>query len=140
MNLSIKQKSNYRYRKQNGYQWVVEEGINWEIGIDIYTLSSVQSLSCVQLFATPWTTSCQASLSITNSQSLPKFMSIELVMPSNHLILNCPLFLLSSIFPNIRVLSNESALYIRWPKYWSFRFNISPSNEYSGLISLEWTG
>ena len=102
--------------------------------------SSVQSLSCVQLFATPWTAARQASLSITNSQSLPKLMSIELVMPSNHLILCHPLLLLSSIFPSIRVFSNESVLCIRWPKYWSFSFNIIPSNEYPGLISfrMDW--
>ena len=93
--------------------------------------SSVQLLSRVQLFVIPWTAACQASLSITNSWSLPKLMSIELVMPSNHLILCCPLLLLPSIFPSIRVFSNESALYMRWPKYWSFSFNISPSNEHS---------
>ena len=88
---------------------------------------------------TPLTAARQASLSITNSQSLPKIMSIELVMPSNHLMLCCPL-LLPSIFPRIRVFSNESALHIRWPKYWSFSFNISSSNEHPGLISLGWTG
>ena len=100
----------------------------------------VQSLSCVRLFVTPWIVAHQASLSITNSRSLPKPMSIELVMPSNHLILCCPLLLLPSIFPSIRVFSNESALRIRWPKYWSFSFSISPSNEYSGLISfrIDW--
>ena len=98
--------------------------------------SSVQSLSHVRLFVTPWTASRQASLSITNSQSLLKLMSIESVMPSNHLILCHPLLLLPSIFPSIRVFSNESALHIRWPKYWSFSFNISPSNEQPGLISL----
>ena len=99
---------------------------------------SVQSLSRVRLFATPWTSACQASLSITNSQSLPKLKSIELVMPSNHLKLCRPLLLLPSIFPSIRVFSNESALHIRWLKYWSF--SISPSNEYSGLISfmMDW--
>ena len=104
------------------------------------SFSSVQSLSRVQLFATPLTTARQASLSITNSQSLPKLMSIESVMPSNHLILCCPLLLLPSIFPSIRVFSNESALRIKWPKYWSFSFNISPSNEHLGLISfrMEW--
>ena len=103
-------------------------------------LSSVQSLSRVRLFATPWTAGCQASLSITSSQSLLKLMSVESVMPSNHLILCRPLLLLPSIFPSIRVFSNESALCIRWPKHWSFSFNISPSNEYSGLISfrMEW--
>ena len=98
-------------------------------------VSSVQSLSHVWLFATLWTVACQASLSITNSQSLPEFMFIELVVPSNHLILHHPL-LLPSIFPSIRVFSNESALHIRWPKYWSFTFNISPSNEHPGLISF----
>ena len=86
---------------------------------------------------TPWTTAHQATLSITNSQSLLKLMSIESVMPSNHLILCCPRLLPPSIFPNIRVFSNESALCIRWPKYWSFSFSISPSNEYSGLISFK---
>ena len=102
-------------------------------------LSSVQSLSCVQLFVTPWTETGQASLSITNSQSLLKLMSIESVMPSNHLILCCPLLLLSSIFPSIRVFSNESVLRIRGPKYWSFSFNISPPNEPSGLIfKMDW--
>ena len=102
--------------------------------------SSVQSLSRVQLFVTPWTAACQASLSITNSQSLLKLMSIELVMPSNHLILCHPLLLLPSIFPSIRVFSSESVLHIKWPKYWSFSFSISPSNEYSGLISfrMDW--
>ena len=96
--------------------------------------TSVQLLSCVQLFATPWTAASQASLSITNSQSLLKLMSIESVMPSNHLCR--PLLLLPSIFPSIRVFSNESVLCIRWPKYWSFSFSISHSNEYSGLISF----
>ena len=99
--------------------------------------SSVQSLSSVQFFVPQWTVACQASLSITNSWSLPKLMSIELVMPSNHLILRCPLLLLPSIFPSIRVFSNESALCIRWPKYWSFSFTISPSNEHPGLISFK---
>ena len=105
-----------------------------------FQLSSVQSLSSVRLFATPWTAAHQASLSITNSQSLLKLMSIELVMPSNHLILCHPLLFLPSIFPSIRVFSNESVLCIRWPKYWSFSFSISPSSEYSGLISfkLDW--
>ena len=102
-------------------------------------ISSVQLLSLVRLFATPWTAECQASLSLTNSQSLLKLTSIRLVMPSNHLILCCPL-LLASVFPSIRVFSSESVLCIRWPKYWSFSFNISPSNEYSGLISfrIDW--
>ena len=103
-------------------------------------MSSVQLLSHVQLFATPWTAGCQASLSLTNSQSLLKLMSIESVMPSNHLILCHPLLLLPLIFPSIRVFSNESVLCIRWPKYWSFSFKISPSNEYLGLISfrIDW--
>ena len=101
-------------------------------------LSSVAQ--CVQFFATPWTAARQASLSITNSRSPPKPMSIESVIPSNHLILCCPLLLLPSIFPSIRVFSNESALHIRWPEYWSFSFNISPSNEHPGLISfrMDW--
>ena len=99
--------------------------------------SSFQSLSHIQLFATPWTAAHQASLSIANSQNLLKLMSIELVMPSNHLILCHPLFLLPLIFPSIRVLTNESSLRIRWPKYWSLSFNISPSNEHSRLISFK---
>ena len=102
--------------------------------IHIYQFSSVQLLSHVRLFATPWTAACQASLSITNSQSLLELMSIELVMPSNHLILCHPLLLPPSIFPTIRVFSNESVLHIRWPKYWTFSFSIRPSNEYSGLV------
>ena len=100
------------------------------------TISSVQLLSHVRLLVTPWITAHQASLSITNSWSLPKPMSIELVMPSNHLSLCHPLLLLTSIFPRIRVFSNESALHIRWPKYWSFSFNISLSNEHPGPISF----
>ena len=102
---------------------------------------SVQSLSRVQLFVTPWTTTRQASLSITNSRSLLRLKSIKLVMPSNHLILCHPLLLLPSIFPSIRVISTESVLCIRWPKYWSFSFNIRTSNEYSGLISfrMDWS-
>ena len=98
--------------------------------------SVVQSLSCVQLFVTPWTAAHQSSLSFTISWSLLKLMSFELVMPSNHLILCCPLPLVLSVFPSIRVLSSESVLHIRWPKYWSFSFSISPSNECSGLISF----
>ena len=100
----------------------------------------MQSLSHVQLFATPWTVARQATLSITNSQNLLKLMSIELVMPSNHIILCHPLLLLPSIFPSIRVFFNESVLCICWPKYWSFSFSIHPSNEYSGLISfrIDW--
>ena len=102
--------------------------------------SSVQSLSRVWLFATPWITARQASLSITNSQSSPKLMSIELVMPSSHLILCHSLLLLPSIPPSIRVFSNETTLRMRWPKYWSFSFSISPSNEHPGLISfrMDW--
>ena len=103
-------------------------------------ISSVQSLSRVWLFATPWTATCQASLSITNSWSPPKSMSIESVIPSNHLIISHPLLLLPSICPSIRVFSNESAPHIWWPKYWSFSFSIRPSNEYPGLISfrMDW--
>ena len=106
----------------------------------IEAFSSVQSLSHVRLFVTSWTAARQAFLSITNSRSPPKPISIVLVMPSNHLILCHPLLLLLSIFPSIRVFSNESALRIRWPKYWSFSFNISPSNEHPGLISfrMDW--
>ena len=115
--------------KNNNYKWLDK-------------FSSVQSFSHVRLFATPWTAVHQASLSITNSRSLLKLMSIELVMPPNHLILCCPLLLLPSIFPTIKVFSNESVLCIRWPEYWSFSFSISPCNEYSGLISfrIDWLG
>ena len=107
---------------------------------EIVQFSSVQSLSHVWLFVTPWTAPRQVSLPITNSRSLLQLMSIESVMPSNHLILCHPLLLLPSIFPSIRVFSDESVLCIRWPKYWSFSFSISPSNEYSGLISfrMDW--
>ena len=106
----------------------------------LWLCQTVQSLSCVWLFVTPWTATHQASLSITDSQSLSKLTSIELVMPSNHLIFCCPLLLLPSNFPSIRVFSNESDLCIRWPKYWSISFNISPSNEYLELISfrMDW--
>ena len=109
------------------------------VNLSFYCIQSVQLLSGVWLFATPWTAARQASLSITNSRSPPKPMSIKLVMPSNHLILCRPL-LLPSIFPSIRVCSNESALRIRWPKYWSFSFSISPSNEHPGLICfrMDW--
>ena len=108
--------------------------------IQIGKFSSVQSLSHVQLFVTPWTAARQASLSITNSQGLLKLMSIELVMPFNHLILSRPLLLPPSIFPSMRVFSNESVFHIKWPKYWSFSFSVSLSNEYSGLISfrMDW--
>ena len=107
---------------------------------DSWQLSVQFSCSVVQLLVTPWTAACQASLSITDSWSLLKLMFIESVMPSNHLILCRPLLLLPSILPSIKVLSNESVLHIRWPKYWSFSFSISPSNEYSGLISfrMDW--
>ena len=103
-------------------------------------LKIVQSLSCIRLLATPRTAACQASLSITIFQSLLKLVSIESVMPSNHLVLCRPLLLLPSIFPSIRVFSNKSVLHSRWPKYWSFSFSINPSNEYSGLISfgMDW--
>ena len=102
----------------------------------------MKSLSCVRLFVIPWMAARQASLSIINSQSMLKLMSIVLVMPSNHLILCHPLLLLPSIFPSIRVFSNESVIHIRWPKYWSFTFNITPSDEYSGLIffRIDWLG
>ena len=102
--------------------------------------SSVQSLSHVRLFVIPWTAACQAYVSVINSRSLLKVTSIELVMPSNHLILCHPLLLLPSVLPSIKVFSNKSALLIRWPNYWSFSFSINPSNEYSGLISLGLTG
>ena len=103
-------------------------------------IKSVQSLSCVWLFVIPWAAACHTSMSITSARSLIKLMSIESVMPSNHLILSCPLLLLPSIFLSIRVFSNKSALCIRWPVYWSFSFNISPSNEHPGLISfrMDW--
>ena len=113
-----------------------EKQLCWEI----FQFSSIQSLSHLWLSATPWIAACQASLSITNSRSSSKLMSIESVMPSNHLILCCPLLLLPSIFPSIRIFSNESVLHIRWPQYWSFSFNISPSNQHPGLISfrMDW--
>ena len=108
--------------------------------LDISNVSSVQLLSRVQLFVTPWTAACQASLFITNSWNLLKLKSITSVMPSNHPMLCRPLLLLPSIFPSIRVFPNEMVLHIRWPKYWSFSFSVCPSNEYSGLISfrIDW--
>ena len=111
--------------------------ITWRVSVQF---SSLPLLSHVWLFVNPWTVAHQASLSITNSWSLLKLISIELVMPSNHLLLCCPLLLLPSIFPSIRVFSNESVLCIRWPKYWNFSLSISPSNEYSGLIffKIDW--
>ena len=116
----------------NEHPGLISFRMNW--------FSSVQSLSHVRLFATAWTAACQASLSITNSQSLLKLMSIESVMPSSHLIFCHPFLLLPPIPPSIRVFSNESTLRMRWPKYWSFSFSISPSNDYSGLISfrMDW--
>ena len=113
---------------------------NLLLGKCLLRFSSVQSLSHVRLFATPWIAACQASLSITSSQSLLKLMSIESVMPSSYLILSCPLLLLPPIPPSFRVFSNESALRMRWPKYWSFSFSISPSYEHPGLISfrMDW--
>ena len=129
------------------YEWIKKLLIKWSQTQKAYIIwfpyikfSSIQSLSGVWLFVTPWTAARQASLSITNSWSLLKLMSIESVMPSNHLILCHPLLLLPSVFPSIRVFSNESVLCIRWPDYWSFSFSCSPSNEYSGLISfrMDW--
>ena len=116
------------------------QGLEDNVQVCSHRFHSVQSLSHVQIFVTPWTAACQASLSFTISQSLLKLIPIESVRPSNHPILCCPLLLLPSIFPNVRVFSNESALCIRWPKYWSFSFSISPSNEYSGLTSfrMDW--
>ena len=121
--------------------YIVKEGIQWPNPLRNIQLSLVQSLSHVQIFVTPWSTARQASLSITYSQSLLKLMSIDSVKPSNHLILCRPLLLPPLIFPSIRAFSNES-IPIRWPKYWSFSFNISPSNEYSGLICfrMHWLG
>jgi len=117
----------------------LEQEGKWKIRIDIYT-PFVQSLNRVWLFATPWPAACQASLSFTISQSLLKLMSIGSVMPSNHFTLCLLLLLLPTIFPSIRVFSNELSLHIKWPKYWSFSFSISPSNKYSGLISfrIDW--
>ena len=114
--------------------------VKMKIFTSVSSVQLVQLLSHVQLFATPWTAAHQASLSINNLRSLLRLMSIELMMPSNHLILCCSLFLLPSIFPSIRVFSSESVLHIRWPKYWSFSFSISPFNECSGLISfrMDW--
>ena len=126
--------------QRNGYQNLRIKIPMIRYYLTLIRISSVQSRSHIWLSVTPWTAARQASLSITNSQSLPKPMSIESVMPSNHLILCRPLLLLPSIFSSIRVSSNESALHIRWPEYLSFNFNISPSNEHSGLISfrIDW--
>ena len=139
----------YSAIKRNAFESVLMRWMNLEPIIQSevsqkeknkYCNSLVHSLSHVRLFATPWIAARQASLFITNSRSLLKLMSIESVMPSNHLILYCPLLLLPSVFSSIRVFSNESALCIRWPKYWSFSFSITLSNEYSGLISfrIDW--
>ena len=127
------------------YLWLIHADV-WQkptqyckaiiLQLKINQFNSVQSLSRVPLFAIPWTAACQPSLSITNSRNLLKLMSIEWVMKSNHLILYCPLFLPPSIFPSVRVFSNESTLRMRWPKYWSFSFGMSPSNEHPGLISF----
>ena len=128
-------------RSQAGYWRVLKNSVAIpERNKDLLQFSSVQSLSRVRLFVTPWIAARQASLYITNSWSLLKLISIESVMPSNHLILCCPLLLLPSIFPSIRVFSNQSDLRIRWPKHWSFSFSISPSNEHPGLISfrMDW--
>ena len=131
----IKKQTSFHINDNTEYGW------RWTTSMTQQgTVQFIQSLSPVWLFETPWTAAHQASLSITNSRSLLKLMSIELVIPSNHLILCRPLLLPPSIFPSIRVFSNESVLRIRWPKYWSFSFSISPSNDYSGLISLGWTG
>ena len=128
--VSWKTMTQWRRSRKPGYM----NSIFWLLIISYFHILSVQSLSCVWLFVTPWTAACQASLSITNSRSLLKLMSIKSVTPSNHLILCSPLLLLS-IFPSIRIFSSESVLRIRWPKYWSFSFSVSPSNDYSG-----WTG
>ena len=119
---------------------LLKNQIKGHLAFPLSVSKSVQLLSRVRLFVTPWTAACQASLSITNCRSPPKLMSVELVISSSHLILCCPFLLLPSIFPRIWVFSNESALRIRWPKYWSFSFSISPSNEHPGLISfrMDW--
>ena len=125
--------------EQAVYAYSVTE-MNFSHEYNYIQFSSVQSLSCVWLFATPWITACQASLSITNSRSSLKLMCIELVIPSSHLILCRPLLLLPPIPPSIRVFSNESTLRMRWPKYWSFSLSVSPSNEHRGLVSfrMDW--
>ena len=127
-------------RKQSSVNWIKTILPTWKDRQGSGVIIFVQSLSHVQLFVTPWIEACQTFLSFTIFRSLLKFMSTELVMPSNHLIVCRPLLLLSSTFPNIRVFSNESALRIRWPKYWSFSFSICPTSEYSGLISfrMDW--
>ena len=133
VNVSAKKGSSRRRRKN---KLLRAECLCFKWFITSLQFSSLQSLSRVQIFVTPWTAACQASLSISNSWSLLKLMSIKSVMPFNHLILCCPYRLLPSIFPSIRVFLDESVLCIRWPKYWSFIFRISPSNKYSGMISF----
>ena len=129
-----KQRTYFPFKIQSKGQ---RQGLELKLNFPLpFQFSSVQLLSCVRLFVTPWTAAHQASLSIANSWSLLKLMSIELVMPSNHLMLCGPLLFLPSVFPSIRVFSNESVLDIRWPKYWSFSCSISPSSEYSGLTDL----
>ena len=138
-NANLKFPSRWEYSATDAYYKTLEQLTNWRRRAnleDLWYLTSVQSFSRVQIFLTPWPSPHQASLSITNSQSPPKSMSIESVMPSNYLILCHPLVLLPSIFPSIRVFSNESGLHIRWPKNWIFSFNISPINEHPGLISF----
>ena len=132
--------SGLAFTKANTHVQVLMEGYHITFMFCYQYISSFQLLNCVQLFATPWTTANQASMSITNSWSLLKCMSIESMMPSNHLILCHSLLLPRSVFPSIRVFSNESALHIKWPKYWNFSFSVSPSNEHSGLISfmMDW--
>ena len=125
------------------HMYPLTEILSFKLCLNIFLcLSSVQSLSHVRLFAIPWTAAHQASLSFTNSQSVLKLMCIKSVMPSNHLILCCPLLPLTSVFPSLRVFSKKSARHIRWPKYWSFSFSISPSNEYSRWITfkIDWFG
>ena len=133
--ITYKHPENYRENLKEGNQYKVRLPVNRK-RLGVFEVS-VQSLSHVQLFVSPWTAARQASLSITNSQSLLKLVSFASVMPSNHLILCHPLLLLPSVFPRIRVFSKELVLHIRWPKYWSFSFSISLSNEYSGLISFQ---
>ena len=134
---SNEHKDDSRTWEKNGF---TEQEVTRSFYQEYTQFSSVQSLSCVRLFATPWTAARQASLSMTNSQCMFKLMSIKSVMPSNHLILCHPLLLLPSILPSIRVFSNEPVFHIRWPNYWSSSFSIIPSNEYSGLISfrIDW--
>ena len=139
--LSYSKWKDWKYQQRNSAEINIDQWHRIENPeTDQRQFSSVQSLSSVQIFATPWTAACQASLSIKNYQSLPKLRSIGSVMLSNHLILCCPLLLLPSIFPSIRVFSKQSVLHIRWPKFWSFSLSISPSNEHPGLISfrMDW--